>query len=1394
MKTYTPASILIHFRKTWLPTTLATVFTLYPGKASALPDAFLYFPDLQDGAPIYLSVAALFIAFIVFIVLMIRRIITTTEELHDITGELDATRQRLLETGKQLERTEQNLTQTTSRYEGMLSDSEIGVFQVDLIGKCTFINNALQTMSGLYLKKVDKEGIASGVHPDDRKAFLLAWDEFLKSGKTFDHDFRFLKGRNKVSFVNCRANKVLDANSQVESYIGWVTDLTELNDKTEKIKTESRRLVDFIDETVEGFYRLLPDAPITLSSKPEKNAELLMNKLKLAECSDSFAALYGATAAELIGKNISELKGGCGPFSNHETLQAFIENNYKHINLESTRQGPKGSSMVLVNNVSGIIEERKFIGIWGTQHNITTQKRKQAELNSRIDFLSRILNEIPADVQVKDTRCRFLYASDKLATRTEIPKEEWIGKTIFEVLPATPKDHDIPAIETMKSGKLARIERPFEIRGKSGWMETIQKPLVSEDGLIEGVISMSFDISGKKNKEHEIKQKNRELETQLKQSKTELSQARVEYSKTTTALSEATQRLKVIDTEVAVKENEYKRQISGLKSSEETLARKEQALLGRQQQLEEQMCSRLEELESETNKRRKWEELLSIKEDELRKLEDHTAELKKYYEQETTLRRELEANLEESRADQVKIKKRLEKTDAIHEQELRTLSAKHHTKLESEMNGRTKIEKQLQRTEELLKQTLKKMRHQTDTHVQALEKEIGQRKSATEQLAHRMEELEALRKDFNTRIEEETKSLKQELGLKQIREKALRKESGELEKRLHDLEQTLKTRTQEYSQQMQEKEGVETEKHAIEKKLEFLSKQQESKIELEKDKLNLSIAEIRMNEVKLRKKTGDLQEEKEVLQKNLDDRETELKKLRTEVEKAEKALAESKAEQRKLEQNQDALMAEKTRTLNDQIAELQQSQQILEEKAKGLEFDKQALETSLEKEKTELADAAREYRKVVDAFNTAQEKLKEMKNDQKATILSHTNNLNIQLEKLCSSEQTLKKQEAKLQERVTRQQEEVNNLKESLRIETGKRNNAETAVAELEKTLTDNQAGADAQIRQQTASLTRQVENLKSSEEELSRKLKSSSSQIDERDRELAELKKEREETTAQLYKLEQKLSSIKKEHQTEIREAVSQVKDACEQNENLVEELSSAVKNSLAPVIKSTQVMEKADNLMMEQKTELHHLNHSCVRLIDMLDFRKELTLLAEHTEEVKEDEFDLHGLLSDIDNRYSHRADTKKLFFAVSFAQYQASNNVPKMVITDGEKVSRILSILLGYALEQTDKGRVGLHASRKSDADGKVMIDFELAFTGKEPKDKLLTSVFEENSSVVDLEHGLTLVQRYTELLGGRIELENRKEGITALMLEFPFGKVLSSDSDDNENRDSEQAGAA
>ena len=163
-----------------------------------------------------------------------RRYHAVANELKDITSELDTTRQRLSDTGKELELERGEHKETSNRYQGILFDASVGMFQMDVDGSCTYVNTALQELSGLYPKKALKEGFASAVHPDDRENFQTAWRAFRDDNKPFNETFRFrfTKGRDvREEHVVCRANKISNAKNEVESYIGWVTNVSTLHEQ-----------------------------------------------------------------------------------------------------------------------------------------------------------------------------------------------------------------------------------------------------------------------------------------------------------------------------------------------------------------------------------------------------------------------------------------------------------------------------------------------------------------------------------------------------------------------------------------------------------------------------------------------------------------------------------------------------------------------------------------------------------------------------------------------------------------------------------------------------------------------------------------------------------------------------------------------------------------------------------------------------------------------------------------------------------------------------------------------------------------------------------------------------------------------------------------------------------
>ncbi len=1499
----------------------------------------------------YLIIGALLITSIMMFFLFQRRFHVTAKELSDISAELGTTRQRLVETSHQLEITKGEHKATTERYSNILFEANVGVFQMDLAGKCTFVNTALQEMSGLYPKKALKEGIEIAIHPEDREDFVKAWDEFVETKAAFNHSFRFSLSKGKEVRVTCRANKVINAKKDVESYIGWVSDVTAFHEQQLVHQAETARFEHFVSETIEGFYRLEPKAPVAMESDSGKVAETIMNEMTLADCNDTFAAMYGAKPSELIGKAINELKNGCGPFRSNETIQSFVDAGYKSIDLESVRQDPSGNRLNLTNNVVGIVEDDKLVGVWGTQRNISQQKREKAELTSQADFMKRVLNSLPADVHVKDTRCRYLYASKKLADRTGIPQQEWIGKTIFEVMPATPREHDQNAIDTMKSGKSHRSERTFEARGKSGWMETIQTPLVSEEELVEGVIALSFDISDRKKKEEETRHYRGELEKQLKHTKGELAQSRVDYGRTATTLSETIQKMKVIEAERANREHEFQEHLNERKRAEETLRRGEQSLLAHQEQLQRQLADRLRELDAETDKRRKWEELIAIKEDELRKLEEHTAALNAHYEREISRREQAETSLETGQRSLEKARRELNELSSTSEREIERLKTEHKQLFDAEQDGRDKAEKQLERvrafyedaqkkitsmtekhaqelekaisereasaahlansvvelekltanrdeeigklktehesafnaerqtrakaeknlkrTAEFLDAAREQIKRMTDQHADELENEVAERKAAAEKLIQSMEELDELRQRFSQRLDEETKTIKQELAKKQIREKALRQHEKDLEKRIQELESTLQMKAQEYAEQLQAREGAEVEKQQIEERLEQLTERQQELVDRETQRLHLNIAEIRLAEVKLRKFAGDLEQNNEQLQETLKARDAELERTRQEMSRTEAALAEIQAELKQLAGDQDRLLAKETGQLKHQLAalekagqdlnhkledvrdekksvertleareiELQQSRQEIKSKQtalseaeanllklssdrdevieratkqltlqleatrkagedlnakiEDLKSEKQVVASRLEERDADLTQTAREYREVVDAYKESQTKLKELSESQEALVARATGELNAELRKHQHAEKVLKEKEAELTDRVVSQREELNKLNDALKAAADQRAQTERQLGETQLAFEASQDNADALILQQTQDLKAEIEQFKLNEESLKQQLIAAEQSVVRRDEALADLKEEQAKTTERLEELETKLAGIKEEHQLEVKKSLAEVKEVFKANSALVDELDEAVRASLNPVVKSAVIMEQAENLTAEQKKELAKTNLHCRTLIDTMNYRAELTHVADGSDEVEPDECDLHMLITDIDHQFCHRAETKKLFFAVSFAQYQAGGNVPKWVDTDEGKLRKVLSILLGYAIDRVEKGRVGLHATRLNAENGIMDIAFELTYTPAESNDKLLTGVFASGEeSGIDMKYGLTLARQYVSMMGGETSLERRDAGVTALTITLPFKRgasaIIMPESDSDEEK--------
>ncbi|RZN37186.1 MAG: PAS domain S-box protein [Methanophagales archaeon ANME-1-THS] len=136
------------------------------------------------------------------------------------------------------------------------------------------------------------------------------------------------------------------------------------------------------------------------------------------------------------------------------------------------------------------------------------EERKQAEkvLQEQREELRIILDNVPAYIFYKDKLGRYIRVNKALTDRIGISEEDWIGKTVFEVLPNLAERYHRDDMEVIASGQPKRyIIEPFETPEGIRWAQTDKIPYRDLKGDVIGIIGLSIDITERKHAEEALR-------------------------------------------------------------------------------------------------------------------------------------------------------------------------------------------------------------------------------------------------------------------------------------------------------------------------------------------------------------------------------------------------------------------------------------------------------------------------------------------------------------------------------------------------------------------------------------------------------------------------------------------------------------------------------------------------------------------------------------------------------------------------------------------------------------------------------------------------------------------------------------------------------------------------
>ncbi|MBD3345152.1 MAG: PAS domain S-box protein [Chitinivibrionales bacterium] len=305
---------------------------------------------------------------------------------------------------------EEALRRSEERYRLAQQLSRIGTWEWNIITSEVFWSDETLAMWGL--KPEDFHGsvddVLERIHPDDVEQWRKNVRACVEKGGKHSVDFRIVKPDGEIRWIAGYGDTERDEEGNPLRMMGVGMDITERKEEELKRKIGEERFRSLMEHTAEGFYLLELPEPMATDLPLQQQLSILYRSA-IVECNNAQARMYGYTKAEeVIGKQVYELHGGIIKLENIAFVTAWIERGYHITGAQSVEFDRYGNTVWFSNNVTGIIEDKRLVRIWGTQTDITEMKRAEEAVVRERNVSNTIVENLPGIFYLFDEQGHFL--------------------------------------------------------------------------------------------------------------------------------------------------------------------------------------------------------------------------------------------------------------------------------------------------------------------------------------------------------------------------------------------------------------------------------------------------------------------------------------------------------------------------------------------------------------------------------------------------------------------------------------------------------------------------------------------------------------------------------------------------------------------------------------------------------------------------------------------------------------------------------------------------------------------------------------------------------------------------------------------------------------------------
>lgn len=134
---------------------------------------------------------------------------------------------QLKEENGERKRVQAALRQSEEKFRSLSESSPVGIFQMDLMGRCIYTNARWQAVMGLSFAESLGEGWTRSIHVNDKAKVLEQWNRYMREDKEYSQEFRIVNSQGELRWIYCRASSIHTDTAETLGYVGTAEDITE---------------------------------------------------------------------------------------------------------------------------------------------------------------------------------------------------------------------------------------------------------------------------------------------------------------------------------------------------------------------------------------------------------------------------------------------------------------------------------------------------------------------------------------------------------------------------------------------------------------------------------------------------------------------------------------------------------------------------------------------------------------------------------------------------------------------------------------------------------------------------------------------------------------------------------------------------------------------------------------------------------------------------------------------------------------------------------------------------------------------------------------------------------------------------------------------------------------